>query len=154
MGTVWASLLKHVMHHQGLLRATERWDIRSKKRGRNCCLHRRRHAMVNSCYGTLESRAILQSLFKGHFLTVLATGPATDTHKRASPWPLPAHTLCCLNINTQIQNRSTQCPHSPPSLYYEVGFVVIVEVLDHFFPGCITIVTCTVNLLQRSFGAI
>lgn len=36
-------------------------------------------ALDNGYYGTLECQVIFQALYVGHFLTALATGPATDT---------------------------------------------------------------------------
>lgn len=38
----------------------------------------------NGYYGSLECQAIFQALYMGHFLTALATGPATDTQRSHS----------------------------------------------------------------------
>ena len=51
-----------------------------KQKGREtAALTEEDRALDNGYYGTQECQAILQPLYMGHFLTALATGPATDT---------------------------------------------------------------------------
>lgn len=80
MGTGWASFQMCPMPYPHFFREKERRMGHKKQKGRETAAPTEEdRALDNSYYGTQECQDILQPLYMGHFLTALATGPATDT---------------------------------------------------------------------------
>lgn len=81
MGTGWASFQKYLMPYRGYFRESEAGEMghKNQKERETAASTEEGRTLDNGYYGTFECQAILQALHMGHFLTALATGPATDT---------------------------------------------------------------------------